>query len=342
MASITSTGSDLTALIQIQGNTANNNALRSLKALQNAGGNARLNSDSPESAANTAASKKALKTAREFESLLIHSMLKSMRKTTMAENTSNQKAMYDDMLDKHLADTMVEGGGLGVADQLVSQLDANNSASRAQTETTQDRLRLRALMSDDDIAPKTDASEKNLLQNNTSNVRMGSMLWGYINNDTEPKSFQQRFTEPLETHARRSAEKIGTTPNAVLAIAALETGWGRHVLKNDEGQSTHNYFGIKATGSDSEYSENATREFLDGGWQKVQAKFKTYDDVEDSINGFTDFILENPRYAKAIEHAEDPERFLTEIHKAGYATDPEYAEKAISILHQINKMTAKL
>jgi flagellar protein FlgJ len=135
---------------------------------------------------------------------------------------------------------------------------------------------------------------------------------------------------------------LGTTPNAVLAIAALETGWGRHVLKNTEGESTNNYFGIKATGNDSGYSENPTREFLDGSWQKVEAKFKTYDNVEESINGFTNFILENPRYAKAIEHAEDPERFLKEIHKAGYATDPQYAEKAISILHQINMMTARL
>jgi flagellar protein FlgJ len=250
--------------------------------------------------------------------------------------------MYDDMLDKQLADTMVEGGGLGVAQQLLSQLDANNAARRLDTDSTQDRLRLRELMSDE-RAPTTEQSSKaENTQNNVANIRMGSMLWAYTNNNSEPKSLQQRFTEPLETHARRSAEKLGTTPNAVLAIAALETGWGRHVLQNNKGESTHNYFGIKANGNESEYSENSTQEFLDGDWQKVQARFKTYDTVEESINGFTNFILENPRYAKAIEHAEDPERFLTEIHKAGYATDPQYAEKAISILHQINRMTAKL
>jgi flagellar protein FlgJ len=342
MAGITSTGTDLSALIQIQGANANTGALKSLKALQNASANGRLSSESTDSTSDTAESKKALKTAREFESLLIHSMLKSMRKTTMAENTSNQKAMYDDMLDKQLADTMVEGGGLGVAQQLLSQLDANSAARRLDTDTTQDRLRLRALMSDENTPTTQQSSKAENTQNNVADIRMGSMLWAYTNNSSEPKSLQQRFTEPLETHARRSAEKLGTTPNAVLAIAALETGWGRHVLQNNKGESTHNYFGIKATGNESEYSENSTREFLDGDWQKVQAKFKTYDTVEESINGFTNFILENPRYAKAIEHAEDPERFLTEIHKAGYATDPQYAEKAISILHQINRMTAKL
>jgi flagellar protein FlgJ len=269
-------------------------------------------------------------------------MLKSMRKTTMAENTSNQKAMYDDMLDKQLADTMVEGGGLGVAQQLLMQLDANNATSTLQTNTNQDRLKLRALMSGEEQSKGELSTNSEVSRNNAAGIPMKSMLMGYTNSTSEPKSLQQKFTEPLETEARRSAEKLGTSPNAVLAIAALETGWGRHVLKDTDGASTHNYFGIKATGSDSNYSENSTREFLDGGWQKVQAKFKTYDSVEESISGFTDFILENPRYSKAIEHAEDPERFLKEIHKAGYATDPQYADKAISILHQINQMTARL
>lgn len=342
MAGLTTTGSDLSALIQIQGDTANSGALRSLRALQNAGANARLNSENADRTTDSAESKKALKTAKEFESLLIHSMLKSMRKTTMAENTSNQKAMYDDMLDKQLADTMVEGGGLGVANQLLSQLDANSAQKNNLGDSTQDRLRLRALMSGENSAPSEPTASSETNRENIASLRMGSMLWGYMSNDSEPKSLQQKFTEPLEIHARRSAEKLGTTPSAVLAIAALETGWGRHVLKNQDGQSTHNYFGIKATGSDSQFSQNSTREYIDGGWQKVEAKFKTYNNVEDSINGFTNFILENPRYAKAIEHAEDPERFLKEIHKAGYATDPKYADKAISILHQINNMTARL
>jgi flagellar protein FlgJ len=331
MAGITSPGSDISALIQIQGSTANNDAIRSLKALQSVGANTQLSSNNTDSASDTAASKKALKTAREFESLLIHSMLKNMRKTTMAENTSNQKAMYDDMLDKQLADTMAKGGGLGVAEQLLTQLDANSAARNVQSETTQDRLRLRALMSTENTPSRQLSADAVNPQNAVTSIRKASLLWGNTNGIDESKSLQQRFTEPLETHARRSAEKLGTTPNAVLAIAALETGWGRHVLKNTEGESTNNYFGIKATGNDSGYSENPTREFLDGSWQKVEAKFKTYDNVE-----------ENPRYAKAIEHAEDPERFLKEIHKAGYATDPQYAEKAISILHQINMMTARL
>lgn len=341
MAGVGNTGSNLSALIQIQGDTKNLGALRSLKALQSTSSGDTPSTANTEATA-TAENKKALKTAREFESLLIHSMLKSMRKTTLAENTSNQRALYDDMLDKQLAETMVKGGGLGVAEQLMAQLKANNPVTELPAETTQDQLRLRALVSDIHAPANTQSVENSSVKKSHDNVTSDSKLREYMANNDDRRSLQQRFTEPLEAYARRSAEKLGTTPNAILAIAALETGWGNHVLKNEKGESTNNYFGIKAVGNNEEYSENLTREFLDGDWQKVKARFRTYDSAEDSINGFTSFILNNPRYAKAVEHAEDPERFLKEIHKAGYATDPQYAEKAISILNQINKWTARL
>lgn len=330
---------ELSALIQIQGGSANNGSLRALKALQNSAANSSGASPSSE-AERSAASKKAEDTANQFEALLIHSMLKNMRKTTMAENTSNQRAMYDDMLDKQLADTMVEAGGLGVAKQLLSQLEGNNAQTEMMTSARIDRDRLRALASgEDEKLPVQEPSTA--LTTNIAQLRMVSGLWS--NDDsTKPSSFKEEFTAPLQFHAERSAERLGTSPNAVLAIAALETGWGRKMLKNQEGESTNNYFGIKASTTDVHYSENLTTEYLSNGPQKVQARFKAYNSAADSIDGFADFIIENPRYAKAIEHAADPERFLTELQKAGYATDPQYAEKAINILHQINQQSAKL
>ncbi len=331
---------ELSALIQIQGGSANSDSLRALKALQNAAANvdrSGLQTDEEKSAE----SKKAEETANQFEALLIHSMLKSMRKTTMAENTSNQKAMYDDMLDKQLADTMVEAGGLGVAKQLLSQLEgATAQKERMISEARTDRERLRALANGNDdsfpLQATTDAPTTNIAK-----LRMVSGLWS-SEESNQSRSFKDEFTEPLQFHAKRSAERLGTSPNAILAIAALETGWGRNMLTDQEGQSTNNYFGIKASSSDTHFSENITTEYLSGGPQKIQARFKAYDSAAESIDGFADFIIENPRYAKAIEHAGDPERFLTELQKAGYATDPLYAEKAISILHQINQQSAKL
>ena len=51
-------------------------------------------------------------TADKFESLMIHNMLKAMRRTTMAESTSNGQAMYEDMLDEKFAAIMSESGKL--------------------------------------------------------------------------------------------------------------------------------------------------------------------------------------------------------------------------------------
>lgn len=340
MAGLTPVASpELSALIQVQGGSANRDSIRALKALQNSAANV-AGSGSQSDAEKSASSKKAEETANQFESLLIHSMLKSMRKTTMAENTSNQKAMYDDMLDKQLADTMVEAGGLGVAKQLLSQLEGNTAQKELMTSARADRERLRALAAGEEDKLSVQASE-NAPTTNIARLRMVSGLWSDTQSNSD-RSFKEEFTGPLHFHARRSAERLGTSTNAILAIAALETGWGRHMIKDQDGNSTNNYFGIKASKNDSRYSENMTTEYLSGGPQKVQARFKAYDSAADSIDGFADFIIENPRYAKAIEHAGDPERFLTELHKAGYATDPRYAEKAISILHQINQQSAKL
>ncbi len=329
---------EISALIQINGASNNGDSLKAMKALQKS---AVENRGGESEAEKIAAREKAVETANKFEALLIHSMLKSMRKTTMAENTTNQRAMYDDMLDKNLADTMVESGGLGVAKQLLEQLDGGRSQREQITSASVDRNRLRALAVNDGEKLTITEAQPETPVTNIIQLRMAAGIWANAQ-PAEKRTFKEEFTEPLQPHAQRSADRLGTSPNTILAIAALETGWGRNMLKDTEGQSTNNYFGIKASSTDTQFSENLTTEFIDGGAQKVQARFKAYDTAADSIEGFADFIIDNPRYSKAIEHAGDPERFLTELQKAGYATDPQYAKKAISILHQINQQSAQL
>ncbi|MFK8077121.1 MAG: flagellar assembly peptidoglycan hydrolase FlgJ [Granulosicoccus sp.] len=310
-----------------------------MRSLQNAS-ESKINNGSSSNSEFSANDKKTVETAKKFEALLIHSMLKSMRKTTMAENTTNQRAMYDDMLDKQLADTMVEAGGLGVVEQLLTQLDPNRTQGEPKPLDTTDRQKLRELVSGSE-KPLSVSTPDNPSTTNISKLAMASGLWS-SEIPSDRKDFRHEFTEPLKYHAHRSAERLGTSPNAILAIAALETGWGRSLPTDSQGTTTNNYFGIKASSNDTRYAENLTKEFIDGDLKTIRAKFKSYDSVADSVSGFADFIIDNPRYSKAIEHAGDPERFLTELHKAGYATDPRYAEKAISILHQINKQSAQL
>ncbi len=335
---------DLSALIQVQRNVPDTSRIRPTSM----------------QADDTAEQAKARDAANKFEALLIHNMLKSMRKTTMAENTTNQRALYDDMLDKNLADSMIKAGGLGIADQLMSQLQGNKTNQKEQTTphtgaeplVTRDRLRLRELASSlndgsrETVKSMSSASSASIgstaPEAGLARLKLLSRLWGQAENSPPGSAMAKtEFLQSLTPHAQRSAQRLGTSTSAVLAIAALETGWGQSMLKNGTGQSSNNYFGIKANAQDKNFTRNTTTEYLNGTSQKVQAKFKAYDSTADSVEGFADFILENPRYSTALQHASNPERFLRELHVAGYATDPRYADKAITVMRQVEQQTSK-
>ena len=45
------------------------------------------------------------------------------------------------------------------------------------------------------------------------------------------------------------------------------------------------------------------------------------------------------RYASALSHAGNPERFAGELQRAGYATDPDYAAKIRAIVDTLSERT---
>lgn len=292
--------------------------------------------------------------ANKFEALLVHNMLKSMRKTTMAEDTSNSKAIYDDMLDEQLADTMIKSGGLGIADQILRQIKQQQGKTAeptaASTTQTRDVQRLRELsvhlqrpastttngMSAH--ASKATESHQQYEVANIGSLHLATSLWGSSNTTNEPRKLndrQREFVTSLAPHARRNAQRLGTSPDAIVAIAALETGWGRSMITDANGKNSHNLFGIKANTRDNRYATSLTTEYVNGTAHKQHANFKTFDSDADAVDGFAEFILANPRYTKALKHASDSDRFFEELQHAGYATDPQYADKAKSIMRQI-------
>jgi len=294
---------------------------------------------------------KAIDTANKFEALLIHNMLKTMRKTTMGGEKSNDRAIYDDMLDERLAETMIEAGGIGIADQLLNQIRQQQGINPQTQQQASDTQRLRELfsdMQDSDSGIPLAAPHKVTQLTGSQRESVGIRQIDHLNNLwgdaqlSELSTQQSSFVHPLLPHARRNAQKLGTSPQAILAIAALETGWGRSTIKDRQGNESHNLFGIKATASDEHYATTMTTEYIEGESQKLQAKFKTYASPADAVDGFADFILANPRYSQALQHADNPQRFLEELQIAGYATDPRYAEKAISIMRQIERSTQPL
>ena len=134
------------------------------------------------------------------------------------------------------------------------------------------------------------------------------------------------FVEKMMPIAKKVAEKFGLDPVAMVAQAALETGWGKSLIG-----SANNLFGIKASSSSKSRVNAETSEFIGGKMIRVSADFRSYDSVESSMEDYARLITGNKRYSKAAASAFDRDTYFEELQKAGYATDPHYAEKLKSI-----------
>ena len=142
---------------------------------------------------------------------------------------------------------------------------------------------------------------------------------------------KDQFLEIIIPIAQQAQADYGVRPSVLVAQAALESNWGKSELS----QQSNNYFGIKGKSSGEQY---AKKEFTQEKWQNVQASFRTYDSVSDSVNDYARLIKNGTSwntdlYSNVInaEHYKDAAFALQE---AGYATDPKYAEKLIRIIEQ--------
>jgi len=144
------------------------------------------------------------------------------------------------------------------------------------------------------------------------------------------------FVATMLPMAEQAAKRIGIDPRYLVAQAALETGWGKSVMRNSDGSSSHNLFGIKATGNwEGGEARAITSEFRDGQFVKETAAFRSYDSYQDSFHDLVTLLQNNSRYQDAVKAADKPEQFVQELQKAGYATDPNYASKISQIAKQM-------
>lgn len=152
-----------------------------------------------------------------------------------------------------------------------------------------------------------------------------------------PFASPAEFVERLWPHAQAAGKALGAPPGALIAQAALETGWGRSIPSNADGGSSHNLFGIKA---DSRWEgsrvTHQTAEFRDGVLVKEPHRFRVYGSFEESFSDYARFLQVNPRYNKALDVTSDPGRFFDALQSAGYATDPGYARKLKSVLARVD------
>jgi len=139
------------------------------------------------------------------------------------------------------------------------------------------------------------------------------------------------FVAGIWQHAQTAAKELGVDARALVAQAALETGWGKRQITHGDGRSAHNLFGIKATGWSGDRATVGTHEYVDGARRNETASFRSYSSPAESFADYVRLLKTNPRYQKALQAGTDVRGFARGLQQAGYATDPSYANKIASI-----------
>lgn len=157
-----------------------------------------------------------------------------------------------------------------------------------------------------------------------------------LSTDATPQVFSAdspvAFIRSLLPAARKAASSLGLDPLALIAQAALETGWGKRMIKTAGGDNSYNLFGIKASRNwQGDTAVVDTLEYRQGVAKKEQAKFRAYASPEHSLQDYTEFIGNSLRYQQAVAAAKEPAAYFSELQAAGYATDPNYAQKIMSV-----------
>lgn len=270
--------------------------------------------------------------AKQFESLLLGQMLKSMRQASLGEGImdSGQSLFYRDLYDKQLTIHLAEGGGLGLADMIKRQIGGGKESGLSSSKGVDDYRQ-------QPIPGITPSPPAVVARAEAAEPEIPAMAPVGTTPDAaeDPDSWQpEDFLEKLWPWAREAAEKLGLAPQAILAQAALESGWGKRMMRMLDGSPANNLFGIKA---DQRWEGDKvgvdTLEYDRGVPTRKKAFFRAYDSHRESFQDYVNFLHSNPRYREALEATSDPARYFSALQKAGYATDPHYAEKIDAVLN---------
>jgi flagellar protein FlgJ len=281
--------------------------------------------------------------AKQFEALFLNMMMKSMRDATPQNGPfdNEQTKMFTSMLDQQLSQTLAQRG-VGLADVLTRQLSASLPKKLPDAQELDGQtpggdeglpmgIPLVKDMSEADRAKFIQSFASQQAAENTDQDGRNGKQRRSTNKPAHVEAFQNR----LQADAEIASKMTGIPAKFMLAQAALETGWGKKEIITRDGRSAHNLFGIKATGNwTGKVVEATTIEYINGKPQKRVEKFRAYDSYADAFKDYANLLRSNPRYEKVLASAHDAHGFAYGLQRAGYATDPHYAEKLSRIIRQ--------
>lgn len=264
--------------------------------------------------------------AKQFESIFTQMVLKSMREANFGDPLFDSQAgkAWQGLFDQQLSVSLSNAGhGFGIAQMLMHQLggqmDAQKSAVPGQA-----------------VAPSSPDQPPSAHSQDNWKKRLGAVVDAVGSAGRAVSRFMPTdatdFVLQVAPYAKKAAEKLGVSLRAVLAQAALETQWGKHMPTHRDGASSYNLFGIKAGSSWEGGRVNVpTLEFEDGVAVRRKAQFRSYDSPRESFEDYANLLASNPRYAGALDTGDDVRAFAHGLISGSYATDPSYAVKIVAI-----------
>ncbi|MFT6330246.1 MAG: flagellar protein FlgJ [Bermanella sp.] len=294
--------------------------------------------------------------AQQFESMFIQMMLKSMRSANEVfgkDNPLNSSEMkhHQDMYDSQISLSLSTANKIGLADAFYRQMKTSYLSEDANTDKTMpkqnaqdgvDQLSRSSSPVDNTIYQSMLSKMPNIQDvslNGSLNVtspNLSAVSQKSIQDDLMIKGVNspEDFIQMLTPYAKKAAAVIGVDYQVLIAQSALETGWGKHVIKDSYGKQSFNLFNIKADSRWEGKSVNVpTIEYVNGIAEKETASFRRYDSIAESFIDYQKFLTQ-PRYEKALASTNSSD-FINGLQNAGYATDPLYADKIQRIIDTV-------
>ncbi len=275
--------------------------------------------------------------AKQFEALFLKQMLKTMRDTNQIfaeDNPLNSQEMqfHQDMLDHQWVLNLASGKGIGLAEVFYRQMSPNygNKSSVSELSLLERQVFDKKL---DPTLTLPMPGEGTVPPYEKGEARRGSISSTEIPQPKTIHNSPDEFVAGIMPYAQKAAKELNLDPDVLIAQAALETGWGKHLIHDAEGNNSFNLFNIKATDAwQGKKVTVSTLEYDKGVAKKETAHFRSYHSYAESFSDYVKLISESPRYEKAKALASDAAAYLDALQEGGYATDPQYADKIKNVL----------
>lgn len=305
--------------------------------------------------------------SRQLEGQFAQMLVKSMRDASFGDSLfPGENQTFRDMYDQQLASSLTQGKGLGLAAIIARQLGAGAKADATDPATTSldpgkaakayalvAGRRQAAILPSDSQSPLDQLLDLIAGRQSGAGAQPGDTsswdsadpgwsdlggagdadLHGAVKAATAQlgENTPEGFVASIWHHAQNAARELGVDPRALVAQAALETGWGRKGIARSNGGDSNNLFGIKATGWSGQSVTTGTHEYVDGVRTSQTASFRAYESAEQSFSDYVRLLKSSPRYQQALQAGTNIRSFAQGLQRAGYATDPSYAAKIAAI-----------